>query len=397
MANPFSPAETTVGLGREPTYGTETAPGTDGWIPVRSPDWSANTKYHEDKGFRGSMVDTYRWVQGVKFGEYSFQGDVFPDRLGKLLRAILGNIDVVSGVTSSGAQTLSAGVSAGATAISVPTSIPSGTLVQVGGGFSTEVRTTTGVSGGGPYTVTLPALSFAHLSGAPVVTVTSTQFDHRFALLNNDNTHNNQPPSWSISDWYGPGWRRVVGAMCSELTFTSTADSLLAYSTKFTGATPIVPTAPSASYTTTAPIPGHVGAVLLNAVDGNVLGHELSLKRTVTPKFTQSGTAAPSAIIAGPLSVSGKVTVLMSSEAELNHYLNDIHPPMDVLFNVSADAQLQFTCDQVAFNQPPKINRGTDAVECELSFDAEANTTDAAAGGVSPILVRLRNLVSTQY
>lgn len=60
--------------------------------------------------------------------------------------------------------TLSAAASAGATTISTAASIPAGNTILIGG----EVRTVTNVSGAGPYTLTVAALSAAHASGETV-------------------------------------------------------------------------------------------------------------------------------------------------------------------------------------------------------------------------------------
>lgn len=62
--------------------------------------------------------------------------------------------------------TLAAAAAAGATTISTVASVPVGTTILIGG---SEARTVTAVSGSGPYTLTVAALSAAQSSGASVV------------------------------------------------------------------------------------------------------------------------------------------------------------------------------------------------------------------------------------
>jgi lysophospholipase L1-like esterase len=66
------------------------------------------------------------------------------------------------------AGTLTADATVGATTVS--TSYNPGTVpIQFGGGGNLEYKTATAVTGSGPYMVTIPALSYAHITGEPVV------------------------------------------------------------------------------------------------------------------------------------------------------------------------------------------------------------------------------------
>lgn len=72
--------------------------------------------------------------------------------------------------TGTTTATLAASAAANATTISTSASIPSGTVITIGFGSNVETVTTTAVSGTGPYTVTVPALAFAHAAGEAVTT-----------------------------------------------------------------------------------------------------------------------------------------------------------------------------------------------------------------------------------
>jgi hypothetical protein len=88
-------------------------------------------------------------------------------------------IDAIDEATPSNAfasTTLASSASALATTISTVASIATGTYITIGSGLTAEVRLTTGVSGAGPYTVTVPALTYAHASGSSVGSATGTNY-----------------------------------------------------------------------------------------------------------------------------------------------------------------------------------------------------------------------------
>lgn len=64
--------------------------------------------------------------------------------------------------------TLSSSASLGATSLSVNFRPPIGTTVEIGSGSVTERRVVTNTSGGGPYTLTVAATTFAHSAGETV-------------------------------------------------------------------------------------------------------------------------------------------------------------------------------------------------------------------------------------
>lgn len=69
------------------------------------------------------------------------------------------------------ATTLSSLAVATATTISLGATVAVGTTIEIGTGATVERRVVTNVSGGGPYTITVPALTFAHSAGETVTQV----------------------------------------------------------------------------------------------------------------------------------------------------------------------------------------------------------------------------------
>lgn len=94
-------------------------------------------------------------------------------------------IDALDEATATNAitpTTMSSASIATATSISTVASIPSGTYITIGSGSTEEVRLTTAVSGAGPYTITVPALAYAHASGSYVGSATGAAYGSAAAL-----------------------------------------------------------------------------------------------------------------------------------------------------------------------------------------------------------------------
>ena len=71
--------------------------GPANYIPVTSLEFQDKYTQLDDKGYRGSNVDSYNRVQGVVNSEISLGGDLFTDTVGYLLGGIFGASDFTSG------------------------------------------------------------------------------------------------------------------------------------------------------------------------------------------------------------------------------------------------------------------------------------------------------------
>lgn len=95
------------------------------------------------------------------------------------------SIDAVDEATPTNAAaptTLASSAASGDTTISTVASIAAGTYITIGTGALAEVRLTSAVSGAGPYTVTVPALTYGHASGAYVGSATGVNYGSAAAL-----------------------------------------------------------------------------------------------------------------------------------------------------------------------------------------------------------------------
>jgi hypothetical protein len=308
-----------LGIAKEATFGTAVPPTA--FIPVTNVTPKDSVTLLEDKGWRGSMVETYNKIAGPVTATLDFDGDVFPDTLGWMVTGILGDL------------------------------------------------TTTGAS-------------------AP--------FTHAAAVLNSGT---GQLPSYTLTDTYSVATRAYAGAKFSELSLKFNADGLLTYSAKATTFGSVTATLPTASFTGVQVQPGWVGVAQIGGVSQTgVLDAEVSIKRPVSIMNTVDGTQAPTNLWSGPVTVDGKMTLIMEDDSQLTNYLTQVQPSLDFNFSQGAGAaatQVKLHMTKVAYSAAD-ISRGKDYVEIPITFEALANSTDiGASGGFSPVKVTIQNAVTS--
>jgi hypothetical protein len=125
-----------------------------------------------------------------------------------------------------------------------------------------------------------------------------------------------------------------------------------------------------------------------------LLDATLDIKRKVDVVNTISGTPAPEYIWAADVSVTGKMTVIMETDAQLLAYLNNSQPSLTLNYAPVAGTQLQFHINNCGYTATT-IERGKDFIEAGISYTALFNSADVGASGAySPIKVTLQNAVA---
>lgn len=236
----------------------------------------------------------------------------------------------------------------------------------------------------------------AGILGDLTTTGASAPYTHAASVLN---TGTGQPPSYTLSDYYTIATRQFAGAKFNELGFKFSGDGLLNYSAKVTSLASATATAPTPSYTAVTPLAGWVGAVKIGGTaSAFIVDGECTIKRNVTVINTSDGSQAPYALWSGPVSASGKLTLVMEDDTQYLNYVNNSKPSLDINFQQGAGAaavQVQLHMTKAAFSGA-EINRGKDYLELSVDYEALANTTDAGtSGGYSPIKVTLQNAVTS--
>jgi hypothetical protein len=394
-----------VGLAKETVQGTAVAP-TDTLIVTKF-DPEDKITYLDDTGMRGSMVETYGEAAGVIHSEIDLAGAVFPDTLPWLLSNIFGDT-VAAGTATTPTGTLSAGSSIGAVTVSSSVSIPNGTLIQIDVGSLAEIVITSGApTGAGPFTIPVPALTKAHLSGVAITAITAP-ISYASSVLNSGQA---QPGSLTFTDWQGPTAtvfaRAWPGCCLSELNLTWNNESnLFEWTAKAIG----YPSAPASAQPTSAPGtlspqaswraklglagPASGGTLVPYCTDG-----EINIKRAATPLFTGGGVQAPYIIQRGKVDMTAKGNFVVPDESILNYYLNNTQPQFQLALTTGTGlttAGVTADMAKTAFTAS-KIDRGKEAVMYAAEMRGIANTTNAgASGGFSPGKITVQNAVSTQ-
>lgn len=214
-------------------------------------------------------------------------------------------------------------------------------------------------------------------------------FLHTISLLNSGT---GQCPSYTIWDYNGLQARKYPAATCSSLSLRLSAQELLTYSASYATFASVTDTTPTPSFSALDPVAGWVGTV--NIAGGGtstiVEEAEINFSRNVSVVDTIDGTANPSQIWQGPLSVSGRLTMVADAETEFTRYTAVTKPSLVFTF-AQGTANIIITCTSVTYTDA-KIERGEDYTQTSVQFEALGNTTDAgASGGLSPCKVLLTN------
>jgi hypothetical protein len=405
MANPttYASAREYLGIAVEATaQGTPAVPVTT--IPINSFNPYDQPTWIDDTALRGSMTAPFNRVAGPNHTEFDMAGPAYFDSIGYLLSNIYGDITYQGTYTGSGTTTLSTSTIVGATTISTPASISNGTVIQIDTGANSEIRTTSGVTGSGPFILTVAALSKPHNSTVVVKPVT-TPNSQLYAVLNSGN---GQPSSFTLTDFQGPtataGMRAYPGCCLSELSMSGTVESsAITYTAKGMGwpSAPAVTFAsapsgslPQASWESQIGLAGTVGGAPVKTI--NDFG--FTWTRAMQIYYTAQNSQNPYSIFRGPLTLAGTLNFVVADETALTYLTSNTQPQFQLIISngLSGASMLSMQIDlqQCAFTTS-KISRGNPAVEYAVTFDAIANSTNTGfSGGLGPATVTMQNAVA---
>lgn len=400
MAGPnnraYAVATTEIGLAKETTIGTLPAAPTY-MLPVKGPKYKPDQTYIPDETLQGSMVQIYDEVQSLRYDSHGWSAPPYLDSFPLLLMAELGSPDTKT--TAMTSTTLAAAATAGATTVSITGVVAVGNWFTLGSAAAGTLEThqATAVTGAGPYTVTLNTpVDFPQASLSVVGGLTG----HKFSLLNNTASLGDQPPSFSIWDNDGEEWRTISACQLDELNIKGNATGLLDYTCTLMGnPAALNATAPSVSYTgVQTPAPWSTAIAIGGSSSPTLTEWEISMKRATKPIPALTGTREYIQYFAGPLDVSYKVTfVEQSGSPYLANYLNATRQSFDLTtFDMLAGAALNIHSTTALFTTG-EIDRGKEWVEVQCTVQPLPSTTDATAGGSSPLAISVANSVTTAY
>ncbi len=287
-----------------------------------------------------------------------------------------------------------------ATTIKTAANVEAGRYIVVGAGAGQETALVTKATEvkAGEFTLTLAyPLALTHAAKAAVLGLTG----HSFSLLNNEPAEGNQPVSCTLTDYTGEtNWRQLAAAQLDSITLSGAADALpKAALNWFANAANTPSPTPTATY---SPAEAPPGWTVKASVGGTQIGYlvswEASLKRGVKNIPAITGTQNYYQHFAGALDPTMKIVVLEDPAASwLTAYENGELESIDLtLSDVESGFALNLHSTKAKF-LTGDLDRSKEWVEVPLEVQLLPSSTDALAGGVSPIVATVANSNTLAY
>ena len=257
-------------------------------------------------------------------------------------------------------------------------------------------RTRSTVDFGGAVFADTIGYGIAGLLGSVATTGSSAPYTHTISLKNSLTSDVDvQPISYTLTDFYAVDVRSYPGCQFSDFSLKFNADGMLEYDTKTTGWASSTVSDPTPTFSTVLPTPVWRGTVSIGGTQvATAMSGNIDMTRPATPVYGIASTQNPYQIFLGPLEVTGKITFLMETDAELTRFLSNTQPAIVLNWaygSGSTAVQIQATITKGAYTAA-MIERGEDFVQVSIDLNGQSNTTDAGAtGGFSPIKWVLQN------
>lgn len=233
--------------------------------------------------------------------------------------------------------------------------------------------------------------------GDLTVTGASAPYTSAIALLTSGTT---QPQSYTFTVEDAVNALQFPGSMMSEVGFKFDGNGKLEWTGKATSLASVIQASPPTISASTVPIqPVWQGITTLAGVTtGKLLSGEWNIKRSVEALKAVDGSQQPFQIWSGEISVDGKLTLVMAADTYRADYVAGTTISVDVNFQQGAGAsatQVLLHSTQCTLTDAQK-NYGKSYIEIDLTFEANANTTDVgASAGYSPMKATLQNAIAS--
>lgn len=214
---------------------------------------------------------------------------------------------------------------------------------------------------------------------------------HTFALKNTGDT---QPTDLAFTDFNAIDTRGYFGARCEELTLNWDPAGLFTYQAKIKSWTSGPLTATTASYSAQLPAPTwQIAAQIGGSSVLYVMKAAVTIKRPAMPVFTVQGIQDPYKMWQGPSTVEGSMTVVMEDNTQLNNFLNNSQPALDLLWTASGanpnTIRVHSTKANFESGKPKQTGTTAGFVELDVTFRGLMNATDANTAGTGSAPVKV--------
>jgi hypothetical protein len=385
----------TLGWGKE----SPSTPGTY-VVPTFGVPYTGSSSYEDmwtqvkDESVRGDDSNLHGSYQGPGHAEWQVDFLAYPDLLGCALVSMIGPDTVTAGTST----TLSAATIVGATAIQVPVSLPTGTLIKVGTGAAVEYAITDGApTGTGLYTsnvttvagrtgVNRVGLANAHNLSDPVLTPTQHVFKQNPAVA---------LPTWSFTYFDTFQWVSCSYTRFSDLQVKIDPKGAVSLSTKATSYLSVPASSVTEAYSSYDPLLGWSWQLTSGGASSTRgLTCDLTLKRAVEAIASSDGTQGPREVFAGAIDSDGTLKAIFENNLDLALVSTNTQLPMTVALAqpVNRGGQsLSLTMSKSAWYKG-KRDMSQAYAQADFSISGVANTTD---GGV--IQATLLNWQTSAY
>lgn len=381
--------ETEIGIAKEATRGTAVEP--EFWLPIQDPKYKPDLMLLPDETLRGSMVGIYDEVPSLRYDSHGWDAYPYLDTFPVFVRACLGSKDTKVSAPTPGK--LAKEAKAGEEEIELENEVAAGSFIVIGSGVGTQE--TVKVLEKAKKTKIAYPLQFTHANSTTCTGLTT----HAFSLLNNADSEGNQPPSYTLTDFAGDKWRALAAAQLDGLNISGAADSLPKVTVSWFANASTEPSSPSPSYSTAESPPGWAFQVAIGGTQvGYLVTWEWDLKRNVKNVPAITGTQAYYQHFASVLDATAKITVLENTSATwLTAYEEGATETVDmILSDVKSGYAVEFHSTASKFTSG-ELDRSKEWVEVPLEIQCLPTSTDALAGGVSPIKITIANGTTTEY
>lgn len=249
------------------------------------------------------------------------------------------------------------------------------------------------------FTDVYPQLLNAVLGGTDTVaSVGPSTWTHTIKLLNSPNT-GSQPASYTVWNYSVDNTYQMAASRLVDMSLSFAADAAVETTFTFTGNAASVVGSVAVNESTQHLIPSWNCAASIGGTNVAVVEQAtLDIKRGTAPIFTL-GQQGPYNNFAGPIDVTGKITVVV--EAGETYWANSLIRNEQQLILKFIDpasainAYVQFTADAVQLENGV-ITASKNYLQIEADYTAVANAADSA-NGYAPLFVTVQNGISTQY
>lgn len=389
----YSSSQTEVGLAIQ-TPRTTAATTPTFAIPVKAPKYKPDLTMIPEDTLQGSMVETYNLVRGLRYDAHGWDSYPYGTSFGVFWRAELGSSDHKTAAGS--ATTLATAASIGATALKVAAAVAPGSWIVLGSAGTVEAARVKSATGSTKTLTLTSPLLYAHAASAAVTPLTR----HTFSLLNNAG-YGNQPPAVTLFDNDGEEWRKLATAQLDKLTLKGNSTTLVTYTCSwFANAATKLTSTPTISFTRQQPSPGWTSLVKITGTTVKAYQDwQLDFARGVKPVPALTGQSAYFLYFAGPLTSTGKLTVLeQSGSPQLAAYEAGTVMTLDVeFFTLQSGWASRIHSSKCMFKATGGIDRSKPEVMVSMTLQLLPTTTDALTGGVSPVKVTLANAYTSAF